>query len=140
LRFEVRDPDTLSIQHEKIALVAAEPDGDTLAAGFPEFVPDACLINRYEAGAKLTLHQDKNEVDFDEPIVSVSLGLPAVFQFGGKERSDRTTRISVVHGDVLVWGGQARLSYHGVLPLKSGVHPLVGGYRFNLTLRKAGEP
>jgi DNA oxidative demethylase len=89
-----------------------------VAAGFPEFVPDACLINRYEAGARLTLHQDKNEVDFDQPIVSVSLGLPAVFQFGGTTRSDRTTRISVVHGDVLVWGGQARLRYHGVLPLK----------------------
>jgi alkylated DNA repair protein (DNA oxidative demethylase) len=109
-----------------------------VAAGFAEFVPDACLINRYEPGARLTLHQDKNEVDFDEPIVSVSLGLPAVFQFGGKERSDSITRISVVHGDVLVWGGPARLRYHGVLPLKSGVHPLVGGYRFNLTLRKAG--
>ena len=69
--------------------------------------------------------------------VSVSLGLPAIFLFGGDQRSDKTVRIPVVHGDVLVWGGPARLRYHGVLPLKSGVHPLFGGYRYNLTFRKA---
>jgi alkylated DNA repair protein (DNA oxidative demethylase) len=106
-------------------------------AGFPVFVPDACLINRYEPGARLTLHQDKNERDFDEPIVSVSLGLPAVFLFGGEKRSNKTTRVPVVHGDVLVWGGPARLRYHGVIPLKDGSHSLAGGYRFNLTFRKA---
>jgi alkylated DNA repair protein (DNA oxidative demethylase) len=105
--------------------------------GFPDFLPDACLINRYEPGARLTLHQDKNERDFNEPIVSVSLGLPAVFLFGGQERSDKTARVRVVHGDVLVWGGPARLRYHGVMPLKDGSHPLAGGYRFNLTFRKA---
>jgi alkylated DNA repair protein (DNA oxidative demethylase) len=106
-------------------------------SGFPAFVPDACLVNRYEPGARLTLHQDKNERDFTKPIVSVSLGLPAVFLFGGEERADKTTRVPVVHGDVLVWGGPARLRYHGVMPLKDGVHPSTGRYRFNLTFRKA---
>jgi alkylated DNA repair protein (DNA oxidative demethylase) len=107
-------------------------------AGFTQFLPDACLINRYEPGAKLSLHQDKNERDFEQPIVSVSLGLPAIFQFGGLERSDKVTRIPVIHGDVVVWGGSARLRYHGVAPLKDGRHPLLGCYRYNLTFRKAG--
>lgn len=107
-------------------------------AGFPGFVPDACLINRYEPGARLSLHQDKNERDFSQPIVSVSLGLPATFLFGGMERGDKTTRIQIVHGDVLVWGGPARLRYHGVAPLKDGVHPLLGSVRYNLTFRNAG--
>jgi alkylated DNA repair protein (DNA oxidative demethylase) len=107
-------------------------------AGFPLFVPDACLINRYKPGARLSLHQDKNERDFDQPIVSVSLGLPAMFQFGGLERSDKTLRIPVIHGDVIVWGGPARLRYHGVAPLKVGQHSSLGGYRYNLTFRKAG--
>jgi len=106
-------------------------------AGYPSFVPDACLVNRYAPGARLTLHQDKNENDFEEPIVSVSLGLPAVFLFGGLERSDKTIRVPVFHGDVLIWGGPARLRYHGVNPLKDGSHPVAGGYRFNLTFRKA---
>ena len=107
-------------------------------AGFPDFVPDACLINRYEPGARLSLHQDRNERDFGQPIVSISLGLPAVFLFGGMERADKAVRVPVAHGDVVVWGGTARLRYHGVLPLKDGVHPLVGACRLNLTLRKAG--
>ncbi len=106
-------------------------------AGFPTFVPDACLVNRYEPGARLTLHQDKNENDFAEPIVSVSLGLPAIFLFGGLERSDKTSRIAVSHGDVIVWGGPSRLRYHGVNPLKDGIHAVAGPYRFNLTFRKA---
>jgi alkylated DNA repair protein (DNA oxidative demethylase) len=106
--------------------------------GFPLFLPDACLINRYEPGARLSLHQDKNERDFGQPIVSVSLGLPAIFQFGGVERSDKTTRVPVIHGDVIVWGGPARLRYHGVAPLKEGQHLLLGAYRYNLTFRKAG--
>jgi DNA oxidative demethylase len=108
------------------------------AAGFPMFDPDACLINRYEPGARLSLHQDKNERDFDQPIVSVSLGLPAIFLFGGLERSDKTIRIPVIHGDVIVWGGSARLRYHGVAPLKEGEHHVLGGCRYNLTFRKAG--
>jgi alkylated DNA repair protein (DNA oxidative demethylase) len=106
-------------------------------AGFPGFVPDACLINRYSAGAKLSLHQDKDEKDFGAPIVSVSLGIPATFLFGGLNRSDKTKRVAVTHGDVIVWGGPARLRYHGVLPLKPGQHPLLGEYRVNLTFRKA---
>ncbi len=107
-------------------------------AGFPSFVPDACLMNRYQPGARLSLHQDKDERDFSQPIVSVSLGLPAVFLYGGEERTDKTRRVAVVHGDTVVWGGPARLRYHGVMPLRDGIHPLLGGYRFNLTFRKAG--
>jgi alkylated DNA repair protein (DNA oxidative demethylase) len=106
--------------------------------GFDRFAPDACLINRYEPGARLSLHQDKDERDFSAPIVSVSLGLPAVFLFGGLRRSDPTSRVPLVHGDVVVWGGAARLRYHGVLPLADGEHPDVGRYRINLTFRKAG--
>ena len=106
--------------------------------GFDGFMPDACLINRYEPGAKLSLHQDKDERDFSAPIVSVSLGLPAVFLFGGMRRSDPTARVPLIHGDVVVWGGPARLRYHGVLPLADGEHPDVGRYRLNLTFRKAG--
>ena len=107
-------------------------------AGFPTFIPDACLINRYETGARLSLHQDKDEEDFSAPIVSVSLGVPAVFLFGGLKRADKTKRVPVVHGDVIVWGGPARLRYHGVLALKQGHHRLLGEYRINLTFRKAG--
>lgn len=106
-------------------------------AGFERFAPDACLINRYEPGTKLSLHQDKNEADFSAPIVSVSLGLTAVFLFGGLSRSDRQLRIRMNHGDVAVWGGPARLFYHGVMPLKEGWHPALGRQRLNLTLRKA---
>jgi DNA oxidative demethylase len=107
-------------------------------AGFDGFVPDACLVNRYEPGARLSLHQDKNERDFGEPIVSVSLGIPALFLFGGSNRADKPSRVQLTHGDVMVWGGPARLRYHGVMPLKDGYHPLVGRYRINLTFRKAG--
>jgi alkylated DNA repair protein (DNA oxidative demethylase) len=106
-------------------------------AGFEGYLPDACLVNRYEPGARLTLHQDKDERDFGAPIVSVSLGLPATFLFGGCKRSDKTRRIPLAHGDVVVWGGPDRLRYHGVLPLKDGYHPALGGQRVNLTFRKA---
>ena len=107
-------------------------------AGFHGFLPDACLINRYEPGTRLSLHQDRNERDFSAPIVSVSLGIPVVFLFGGSNRVDRAHRVQLAHGDVVVWGGPARLRYHGVLPLKEGHHPLVGGHRINLTFRRAG--
>jgi DNA oxidative demethylase len=107
------------------------------AAGFEHFQPDACLINRYIPGARLTLHQDTDENDFRAPIVSVSLGLPAVFLFGGNARKDRHRRIPLAHGDVLVWGGPARLFHHGVLPLKDGHHPQLGRQRLNLTFRRA---
>ncbi|HYR84787.1 MAG TPA: DNA oxidative demethylase AlkB [Terriglobia bacterium] len=107
------------------------------AAGFENFEPDVCLVNRYEPGARLSLHQDKDEQDFGAPIVSVSLGLPAVFLFGGLKRSLRPARIPVKDGDVVVWGGASRLVYHGVAPLKEGEHPATGRTRINLTFRKA---
>jgi DNA oxidative demethylase len=109
-----------------------------MRAGFAAFDADACLVNRYDPGTRLTLHQDKDERDFSAPIVSVSLGLPAVFLFGAGTRKHRTTRVPLRHGDVVVWGGPARLYYHGVLPLKEGHHPSLGARRINLTLRKAG--
>ena len=107
-------------------------------AGFPGFVPDACLINRYAPGTRLSLHQDRDERDFGAPIVSVSLGIPAVFQFGGLQRSDRTARVPLQHGDVVAWGGVDRLRFHGVLPLKDATHPLLGAQRINFTFRRAG--
>lgn len=107
------------------------------AAGFDRFLPDACLINRYKPGAKLSLHQDKDEQDFTQPIVSVSLGLPATFLFGGTRRTDKVRRIRVEHGDIVVWGGAARLVFHGIEPLVAGNHPLMGECRINLTFRKA---
>lgn len=107
-------------------------------AGFADFQPDACLVNCYRPGNRLSLHQDRDERDFSQPIVSVSLGLPAVFLLGGHTRNEPTQRIGLRHGDVLVWGGEDRLRFHGVLPLKPGAHPLLGNLRINLTLRKAG--
>jgi alkylated DNA repair protein (DNA oxidative demethylase) len=106
-------------------------------AGFASFVTDACLINQYEPGSRMSLHQDKNERDFSAPIVSVSLGLPAVFLFGGERRSDRAERVALAHADVVVWGGPARLRYHGVMTVKDGEHPQLGRRRINLTFRKA---
>ena len=106
-------------------------------AGFPGFLPDACLINRYAPGARMSLHQDKDEADLAAPIVSLSLGLPAVFLFGGLRRTDPARRIALGHGDVVVWGGPARLRYHGVLAVKDGTHPATGACRYNLTFRKA---
>ena len=108
-----------------------------MQAGFDAFDPDACLLNCYAPGARLSLHQDRDERDFTQPIVSVSLGLPAVFLFGGSTRSGKATRIELNHGDVIAWGGAARLNYHGVLALKDGQHALTGRCRFNLTFRRA---
>ena len=107
------------------------------AAGYPGFAPDACLVNRYVPGARMALHQDKDECDFTAPIVSVSLGLPATFLFGGGARSDRPVRIPLLHGDIVVWGGPDRLRFHGVAPLKDGEHAVLGAQRINLTFRKA---
>jgi alkylated DNA repair protein (DNA oxidative demethylase) len=106
-------------------------------AGFNGFAPDACLVNRYLPGAKMSLHQDKDETDFAAPIVSVSLGLPAVFLFGGLKRSDKPRRFRLQHGDIAVWGGPTRLNFHGVAPLADGEHVLLGRQRINLTFRKA---
>lgn len=107
-------------------------------AGFPGFLPDACLINRYLPGARMSLHQDRNERDFSAPIVSVSLGMSATFLFGGLKRSDKAAKLRLFHGDVVVWGGPDRLRYHGILPLKGPPHPLLGAQRINFTFRKAG--
>lgn len=117
-----------------LALAAAAAS----SAGFSGFVPDSCLINAYAPGAKMSLHQDKNERCHTAPIVSISLGLPAIFQFGGFERSDPTQRIALFHGDIMVWGGVDRLRYHGVMPIKPGHHSLFGEQRINITLRQAG--
>ena len=108
-----------------------------LTAGFPDFQPDACLINRYAPGSKMGLHQDRDERDFSAPIVSVSLGVPATFQFGGVKRSDLPLKIPLMHGDVVVWGGEARLYFHGVLTIRRAYHPLTGDERINLTFRQA---
>jgi DNA oxidative demethylase len=107
------------------------------ASGYPGFRPDSCLINRYEPGTKLSLHQDQDEQDFTQPIVSVSLGLPATFLFGGPKRSDPTRKYPLQHGDIAIWGGHSRLFFHGVATLKDGHHPLLGRKRINLTFRRA---
>jgi len=107
------------------------------AAGFSGFRPDACLVNRYAPGARLSLHQDRNERDFDQPIVSLSLGLPAIFLWGGKTRAEKVQRVPLIHGDVIVWGGADRLTFHGVHALAEGEHKLTGAYRFNFTFRRA---
>jgi alkylated DNA repair protein (DNA oxidative demethylase) len=136
-RYDCRDPLTaarwpaMPVRFSTLATCAAE------AAGFPAFLPDACLISRYEPGARLSLHQDRDESDLESPIVSVSLGLPAVFLFGGERRSERANRVPLAHGDVVVWGGPSRLRFHGVMPLGDGEHPLLGRCRINLSLRKA---
>jgi DNA oxidative demethylase len=106
-------------------------------AGYTDFLPDACLINRYEPGARLSLHQDKNERDYAQPIVSVSLGLPATFQFGGMTRNAPVRKFGLRHGDVVVWGGISRLCYHGVTELKDCEHGKLGRMRINLTFRRA---
>ena len=107
------------------------------AAGYSAFDPNACLINRYVPGARMGLHQDKDEAILTAPIVSVSLGLPAIFLWGGLARTDKVQRLPLWHGDVLVWGGPSRMAYHGVDPLKDGDHPLTGALRYNLTFRRA---
>ena len=136
-RYDPVDPESGERWPPMPKLFARLASNAAAAVGFDSFIPDACLINRYEPGARLTLHQDRNEVDFGQPIVSVSLGLPAVFEFGGLHRKDKPVRLRLEHGDVVVWGGPDRLRYHGVLPLKEGHHSLVGPYRINLTFRKA---
>lgn len=136
-RYARHDPDSgkpwPSLPREFLELAEAA----ATEAGFPGFVPDACLVNRYEPGARLSLHQDRDEADYGHPIVSVSLGLPATFQFGGLKRSDPVKKVALRHGDVVVWGSASRLFHHGVLTLKAGEHPLTGHRRFNLTMRKA---
>jgi DNA oxidative demethylase len=135
-RYDAADPDTgapwptMPTAFLDLAVRAAAE------GGFPHYDPDACLINRYAAGAKLSLHRDRDEKDAWAPIVSVSLGLPIVFLWGGKRRSDPVRRMRIENGDVAVWGGPARFVYHGVAPLNDGQHPLTGAARINLTFRK----
>lgn len=136
-RYDPLDPDSGKPWPEMPPLLLRLARDAAAEAGFPGFTPDACLINRYLPGARMSLHQDRDERDFGQPIVSISLGLPALFLFGGLRREDKTARVPLTHGDVVVWGGPARLRYHGVLALKDGQHPLLGGARINLTLRAA---
>jgi alkylated DNA repair protein (DNA oxidative demethylase) len=136
-RYAEVDPETGQNWPAMPALFSELSTRAAAEAGFSAFVSDACLINRYEPGARLTLHQDKNELDFDQPIVSVSLGLPATFLFGGATRAERPQRYRLESGDVVVWGGPARLAFHGVAPLKDGASDLTGACRINLTFRKA---
>jgi len=136
-RYDGVDPDTakpwpaMPPAFRELALRAAA------AGGFDGFAPDACLINRYEPSARMSLHQDRDENDFGAPIVSVSLGLPAIFLFGGIKRSDKPRRFRLEHGDIAVWGGPSRLFFHGVAPLADGEHAVLGRQRVNLTFRKA---
>lgn len=110
------------------------------AAGYPDFVPDACLVNRYDTGARMGLHQDRDEPDLAHPIVSVSLGVPATFLWGGEQREDKASPVTLQHGDVVVWGGASRLRFHGIRPLRAASHALTGSLRYNLTFRCAGAP
>jgi alkylated DNA repair protein (DNA oxidative demethylase) len=135
-RYDPHDPDTGSAWPPIPKAFFDLAQRAAAEAGFPNYDPDACLINRYVAGAKLGLHQDRDEEDAWSPIVSVSLGLPAVFLWGGKKRGDPVRRMRVESGDVAVWGGPARFVYHGVAPLKDGEHALTGNLRLNLTFRK----
>jgi alkylated DNA repair protein (DNA oxidative demethylase) len=135
-RYDPVDPDTGSPWPGMPEVFLDLASRAAAEAGFSAYRPDACLINRYTSGAKLGLHQDRDEKDAWAPIVSVSLGLPAVFLWGGKRRSDSVRRLRVEHGDVAVWGGPARFVYHGIAPLKAGQHPLTGETRINLTFRK----
>jgi alkylated DNA repair protein (DNA oxidative demethylase) len=136
-RYDCLDPDTgrpwPAIPPAWSALAARAAH----AGGFAGFVPDSCLINRYAPGTRLTLHQDRDERDFGQPIVSVSLGLPATFLWGGERRTERPRRIPIASGDVVVWGGPSRLVFHGIDKLPDGVDPLTGAYRYNLTFRRA---
>jgi alkylated DNA repair protein (DNA oxidative demethylase) len=136
-RYDATDPESATSWPRMPETFSRLARDAAASAGFGNFTADSCLINRYEPGARLSLHQDRNERDFRHPIVSVSLGLPAVFLFGGVRRSDRWMRVSLMHGDVVVWGGPARLRYHGVAPLKEGDHPVLGRQRINLTFRRA---
>lgn len=136
-RYERCDPDSGKSWPALPAVFTRLAAGAALEAGYAGFVPDACLINRYVEGTKLSLHQDRDERDLHSPIVSVSLGIPATFLFGGMQRSEPQRRVPLRHGDVVVWGGASRLRFHGVLPLKAGHHPLLGEERINLSFRKA---
>jgi alkylated DNA repair protein (DNA oxidative demethylase) len=136
-RYDPLDPETGRPWPALPACLAQLAGRAAAQAGFAAFRPDVCLINRYQPGARMSLHQDRDERDFSSPIVSVSLGLDATFLFGGLQRSQRPHRLPLAHGDVVVWGAATRLAFHGVAPLADGCHPTVGRMRLNLTLRHA---
>jgi alkylated DNA repair protein (DNA oxidative demethylase) len=136
-RYTAVDPETGAAWPSMPAPFARLARDAARDAGFEDYAPDVCLVNRYEPGTRLTLHQDQDERDHHSPIVSVSLGLPGTFLFGGLSRKDPQRRVPLVHGDVVVWGGPARMRYHGVLPIRGGGHPLTGARRYNLTFRVA---
>jgi alkylated DNA repair protein (DNA oxidative demethylase) len=136
-RYDPLDPETGRPWPPLPACFAEVAERAAARAGFASFQPDVCLINCYEPGARMSLHQDRDERDFSSPIVSVSLGLEATFLFGGLQRSERPKRLRLQHGDVVVWGGPHRLAYHGIAPVTDGCHPTVGRRRWNLTMRKA---
>ncbi|KGJ06252.1 alkylated DNA repair protein (DNA oxidative demethylase) [Paracoccus halophilus] len=136
-RYDPLDPETGRPWPEMPGCFADLATDAARDAGYPGFRPDACLINRYAPGARMGLHQDRDERDLAQPIVSVSLGLPAMFQFGGRRRNDPVAKYPLLHGDVLVWGGPSRLNHHGILTLRDGVHPKTGALRLNLTFRHA---
>ncbi|WP_022964482.1 DNA oxidative demethylase AlkB [Halopseudomonas pelagia] len=136
-RYSAKDPLTDQPWPALPALLHEIAARAATVAGYPDFEPQACLINRYETGARMALHQDRDEADFDAPIVSLSLGAPISFLFGGMQRSDKPSRWLLQHGDAVVWGGKSRLHFHGVAPLgKRAEHPLTGAVRYNLTFRK----
>jgi alkylated DNA repair protein (DNA oxidative demethylase) len=135
-RYSPDDPETGKPWPAMPSILRELADRAAERAGFAGFAPDVCLINRYVPSAKMSLHQDKDELDFGAPIVSVSLGLPAIFMFGGMKRSDKPRRFRLEHGDIAVWGGPSRLFFHGVAPLADGDHPVMGPQRINLTFRK----
>jgi alkylated DNA repair protein (DNA oxidative demethylase) len=135
-RYSADDPETGKPWPAMPSLFREFADRAAVTAGFPGFTPDVCLINRYVPGARMSLHQDKDELDFTAPIVSASLGLPAIFMFGGLKRGDKPRRFRLEHGDIAVWGGPSRLFFHGVAPLADGDHPVMGPQRLNLTFRK----
>lgn len=137
-RYTRQDPVTQSAWPVMPSVFLTLANRAAACAGFADFIPDACLINQYAIGARMGLHRDQDEADLRHPIVSVSLGLPAVFQFGGSTRQDRVCRLPLHHGDVLVWGGVSRMNFHGILPVKAGHQALLGATRVNLTFRKAG--
>jgi DNA oxidative demethylase len=136
-RYDDADPESGKAWPEMPPVLRELAERAAREAGFAGFAPDACLINRYEPGAKMSLHQDRDEKDFSAPIVSVSLGLPAIFLFGGLKRSDKPQRYRLEHGDVVVWGGPSRLFFHGVAALADGEHAALGRKRINLTFRRA---
>ena len=137
-RYDALDPSTGRTWQAMPASFLQLANKAAAEAGYANFVPDACLINQYKVGARMSLHQDKDERDFSQPIVSVSLGVPATFLFGGLKRSDKPSKIFLQHGDVVVFGGKSRLNYHGIMPLPANIHAVFGAYRFNLTFRKVG--